>query len=134
KKKDLLIVSSSERRGLPYWLLGSFAETAALTATIPVMIIKPDADEQGFSEHVNFVVGVDVAATPSARALGWIAKAAKICNAHVELVYVKSKFSPLTNILKKSKKESTDAQHILQRCSQTLKGKGVQSNISIIES
>lgn len=128
----LLIVSSSERRGLPYWFLGSFAETASLAASVPVMVIKPIVSKSDFSKDVRFVVGVDVAAQPSQKALNWLASHARLCSACVDLVYVESKPKRLINFFQEQKKH-TEVTHILERLSRELKGKGIRTEISILK-
>lgn len=88
KSKGLLVVSSNERSGLAHWILGSFSETAALTAKAPVLIIKPYLTEKDFSAKVRLVVAMDATAPLPTEELQWISSMAKKASAEVDLIYV----------------------------------------------
>lgn len=128
---DLLVVSSNERTGLPHWILGSFSETAALTAAMSVLVIKPHLAEAEFPSEVRIVVTVDAAAPPSNKALQWIGKLAKSAGALVHLVYVEPRQRPLVDSLQKRQPKNL-AEGILKGISHELRKAGVRSTIEIL--
>lgn len=129
-KHQLLVVSSHSRKGLPRWILGSFSETAALTATLPVLVIKPALAEQDFSRVVRFVLAIDTTSPPSQKHLQWIVKLAKPANAHVDVVYVEPRPRQLIDSLYKRKPKS-DAEKILKAFVRDLRANGVNSRLEI---
>lgn len=126
-KADLLVVASTNRTGLPQWFLGSFSETAALTATLPVLIIKPNLDPSSFSTVVRFVVGVDVSAPPSAKQVRWIADFARKTKVHVDLVYVQPRSRVLLSQIEDVKEDHSRVKSVLENLSQSLRKVGVPS-------
>lgn len=88
QKCDVFVTLSHERSGLPYWLLGSFSETAALTAKMPVLIIKPQLTENALSKEPRLVVAVDPTAPVSRSHVRWLSKLAKPIKAQVDLIHV----------------------------------------------
>lgn len=88
ERRDILILGSNDRSGLPYWFLGSFSETAALTADLPVLIVKTQAALPDFAKKVRFVVGVDATLPPDRKSLEWLGDLAKSVQAQISLVYV----------------------------------------------
>ncbi|MFN2425443.1 MAG: universal stress protein [Candidatus Binatia bacterium] len=129
---DALVMASSDRRGLPYWFLGSFSETASLTATLPVLIIKPQISESDFSRSVRFVVAVDAAVPPSALSIRFLAKTAKSASANVDLVYVDPARGTFLESLKQRKTEP-EAFRVLARIQAALKEQGVSSTTTILK-
>src|SRR5690606_28063323 len=73
-RADVLIMASRSRRGMPSWLLGSFSETAALLAGVPVLIIKPTVSDAQLSRDPRLLLSVDAAAPPSTGTLQWIGR------------------------------------------------------------
>lgn len=90
-QSSLLVVLSNNRTGLPYWILGSFAETAALTSTAPILVIKPQVKNIEFTAKPRLVIAVDASATYTSKHLKWISELALPSNASIDLVYVKPK-------------------------------------------
>lgn len=86
---DVLIVRSSDRQAAQYWLLGSFAETVALTGDVPTMIVKPHSDTLTFSKRPSIIVPLDITRSLPEGVFDWITATAKSSNAAVKLVYVK---------------------------------------------
>lgn len=125
---DLLVVSSNERTGLPHWILGSFSETAALTAAMPVLVIKPHLTDVDFPSEARVVVTVDAAVPPSKKALQWIGKLAKSASAHVHLVYVEPRPRPLVQ----KRQPKNLAEGIMKGISHELRKAGVQSTVEIL--
>lgn len=129
--KDLLIVLSNERTGLPHWILGSFSETAALTASLPVLVMKPHTRELDLSKSARFVVAVDVAAPLSSKDLRWITKAAKLADSHVDLVYVEPRPRPVIESLQK-RREKGEASLVLKKMQRILRSEGVETSAEIL--
>lgn len=129
---DLLVVASGEKAGLPYWILGSFSETAALTAGISVLVIKPHVSEGDFPPEPRFVVAVDPAAPPSKKDRQWIRKLAKNAGALVHLVYVEPRPRALLGSLQKRQPKGV-AGGVLKGLARELRGAGVQSTAEILE-
>jgi nucleotide-binding universal stress UspA family protein len=86
-RSDLLVVLSSNRSGVPYWLLGSFAETAAFTAPVSVLVLKPQIKEADLSRHVRLLVAVDAEVDYSSEEKASLVQLAQSSGAHVDLVY-----------------------------------------------
>lgn len=128
---DLLVVSSNERTGLPHWILGSFSETAALTAPMSVLAIKPHLAESDFPPEARFVVTVDAAVPPSKKTLQWIGRLAKSADAHVHLVYVEPRERPLVDSLQKRQPKNL-AETVLKGIARDLREAGVQSTVDIL--
>lgn len=127
---EILIMASSDKKGLPYWILGSFSETASLTAPLPVLIIKPY--NITFSRSVRIVLAVDVSAPPSSQTLVTIAGLAEKANAHVDLVYANTS---TTNILKKNlsdPRDNKEARIILKDLQSKLLSLKIKSNIKLL--
>jgi len=85
---DILVAGSSDRSGLPYWFLGSFSETAALRASVPVLILKPFLHSLNLSKDPKFILTVDVAAPPSGKMVAWMADLAEKAKASLLITYV----------------------------------------------
>jgi nucleotide-binding universal stress UspA family protein len=83
----LLAVASAQKKGMPYWLLGSFSETAALTASIPVLVVKPALKREEFAREPRLIVTVDVLTPPAVAAIKWIKDFVAGTKTKVELVY-----------------------------------------------
>jgi len=129
---SLLVVGSSDRAGLPYWFLGSFSETAALRASLPVLVIKPYVPALSFSKQPKFVLAVDVAVPPQKKMVDWIAEMAKSSKATLELVYIVPKQRIFFDALqvRKRRSEATDS---LQALQSRFSRAGIRSRFSIIE-
>lgn len=88
-KHDLLIFSTSGRKGLPLWFMGSFSGSASLTAKLPVMILKPHADLSDFSKAPRLVLAVDPDITDHPKAIKWVIDSLKHTSTEVDIVYVR---------------------------------------------
>jgi len=129
---DLLVVLSSNRAGLPYWLLGSFSETVALTADLPVLVFKPHTKESDFSNKVRILVAFDVAATYSKKEISWLIDLAKNTNAHVDLVYAKPNQSRIFDSLLLPKKQK-DAGLNLDVITSDFRKEGVSASVKVLK-
>jgi nucleotide-binding universal stress UspA family protein len=129
-RADLLVLSSNERKGLPYWLLGSVSETASLTAKVPVLVLKAPSRERKFSRFVNFVVGVDVAAPPSRQDVNWIANLARVCGARVHLFYVRPRKNKLRDKVR-AKVDRQQTHQVLQGLEARFNEKGISTSVVI---
>jgi len=129
--KDALILASNDRTGFPYWFLGSFSEIAALTAKIPVFIIKPLLHESDLAREVRFVLAIDVASPPTANAIRWIADFAKPSSARIDLVYVEARKRPLIDSLQ-LRKSGEEAEKVLKKLEAALKSNGVRTRKIIL--
>lgn len=129
---DCLVVSSNERRGLPHWILGSFSETAVLTSTLPVLVIKPQLSKTELSWEVRVLLAIDVAAPLTKKAVKWIAKLANSVDAHIDIIYTNPRSRILTDILQQ-KKNINEANLILRKIQDDFKTEGVKSKIGILE-
>lgn len=86
---DLLIFSTSARKGLPLWFMGSFSGSASLTAQLPVMILKPQADLSQFSRDPRMVLAVDPDITDHPKAVKWVIDSLKHTSTEVDIIYVR---------------------------------------------
>jgi len=129
---DLLVVASNDRKGLPYWFLGSFSETASLTAKMPILVFKGYLSKLEISRNTNFVVGVDVAAPPSSQDINWLVGLAKAAQARIHLLYIEPRERPLVDRLQ-LRKNRTDATRILERIAGAFESRGIPSTSSIRE-
>jgi nucleotide-binding universal stress UspA family protein len=129
---DVLVTASNDRTGFPLWLLGSFSETAALTARHPILVIKPHMSPQDFAPSPHMVVCIDVTAPPSTQVLRWIAQAAGAGGAAIDLVYVKTKRRPILDVIQPSKAPK-DPQKILDGIQAKLQKAGLQVSVSVLE-
>jgi nucleotide-binding universal stress UspA family protein len=129
---DVLIVASNDRTGLPYWILGSFSETVALLARHPTLVIKPHLTRENFAPNPHMVVGVDVAVPPSGQDIRWIANAAKLSGASLDLVYVKPKQRSLLHTLAQGK-ASKSPESILEGLQGKFQKSGIDTRISILD-
>lgn len=132
RERDILVVSSNDRAGLPHWILGSFSETAALVAKIPVLVIKPHIKEDSFSKEVRFVLPVDAAVPMSKKSLRWMINFAKAVKAHVDIVYVEARPRPLIDSLQQRQPKNV-ANKVLKSMSQEFRAAGVSSRIEMLE-
>lgn len=127
---ELLVTGSSDRKGLPYWFLGSLSETASLAAKMPVLVIKHVIPTKEFLRSMNFLVGVDVATPPSARDINWIVGLAKTANARVHLVYVSPLKRPFVDRLQQ-RKGLAEAMKILGGIQRKFEVNGIPATSSI---
>lgn len=123
---NALILASNDRKGFPYWVLGSFSETASLIASIPVFIIKPTISTNKFSRNVRFILAVDVAAPPTAHAIKWLSDLAQSSRARLYIVYVEPKKRALVDSLQ-NRIENSEALKALTRLETAFKSNGVQA-------
>jgi len=103
---ELLIVFTSNRTGIPYWLLGSFAETAALSASTPVLVIKPHTKGLSFSRTPRFTVALDPQKQVSKEHIDYILRFARPADAQIDLVGVKKVQRAFLGKIRKQKIES----------------------------
>jgi len=132
RHSEVLVVCSNDRSGLPYWILGSFSETATLTASYPLLVIKPTSAKGLFSKEVRFVLSIDVAEIPSSNYLRWIAMTAKISNALLYLVYVRPRRRKIVGSLQ-SPKDSVDAENILSKIQSFFETAGIRTQSNILK-
>lgn len=128
---DILVLGSNDRKGLPYWILGSLSETASLSASMPVLIFKTSTSISPRSRAPRLVCAVDVAAPPSARHITWIANLARSTKADLDLVYVDPRPRAMLSSLQQRKSKG-DAQRILRSQVVAFKSKGAGSVTSTI--
>lgn len=132
KGMDMLVVASNDRKGLPYWFLGSFSETASLTAKMPILVFKGKLSNLEFSHNTNFVVGVDVTAPPSSHDINWLVSLAKAAQARIHLLYIEPRERPLVSRLQ-LRKNRDEAIIVLERLQRTLETRNVPSTSTIKE-
>ncbi len=128
---DALVLSSNDRSGVPYWFLGSFSETAALTAGIPVVVIKPSLAAADLSRDVRFVLAVDAAAPPNATAVRWIAELTKSAKGKLDLVYVIPKRRVVIDALQERKNEE-EVEKVLAKLKASFQSNGVHAQTKAI--
>lgn len=131
-RADMLVVLSSNRSGIPYWLLGSFSETTAFTADVPVLVFKPHATGCEFSRKVRILVAVDAAAVYSSKERRRIIELAKASMAHVDLVYAKPpKGKPIQSV--RLAGDDQAAVRTLTKFLADLKTAGVSASLAVLE-
>lgn len=132
KKAEILVVSSNERKGLPHWILGSFSETAILTATLPVLVIKPHLHLTDLSREIRFLLAVDIAAPPSSKDVHWIARMAKTVKAHIDVIYIE----PIRRVIVDAfpqRANKNGANRVLRTVRAAFDSVGIKSNIDILK-
>lgn len=100
KRSDLLVVLASNRKGVPYWLLGSFAETAALTCTKSVMVIKSQSKIE-LSAKPRFTVAIDPSVKYTSKDINWLIRLALPGRVQLDLLFVRPKPSGVLSVLRK---------------------------------
>ncbi len=124
---DVLVIMSNEKEGRPRWLLGSFAESAVLTAKLPVWIIKPQLKLKNLAKKPRLVVALDKNLLYSQTQITTIIRLAETMRAHVDIVCVEPAPSYLVNrIFSSSKNTSTKSAPLLLK---KLKSKGVSGSL-----
>jgi nucleotide-binding universal stress UspA family protein len=123
---QLLVVASHDRKGLPHWFLGSFSETAALTAALPILVVKPDLPLEDFSPDPLFVIGVDPSVSFPAATLRWITDACRGTSTRIQLVYVKPRPRPFVDKLQPARR-GKDPLVVLQDLVTKLQKAGLQA-------
>jgi len=98
---SLLVVLSSDRAGVPYWVLGSFAETAAFTSSNSVLVVKPQGRSLEYSSKPRFTIALDSSVEYSKQQIDWIVDLAMPSKAQVDLVSVNPKLSGMFSSIKK---------------------------------
>lgn len=129
---DLLVVGSNNRTGLPHWLLGSFAETAALSSVLPVLIVKPHWKESAYSREFRILVTVDVLTPPTKEQIRWIAKATRGSRAKVDLVHALPRPRILTEAVRPALRRG-EAEATLERVRKELRSEGVVSETHLVD-
>lgn len=130
-QSSLLVVLSSNRSNISYYLLGSFAETAALSASTSVLVIKPHAKNLLFSTKPRLIVALDPTIRYTSEQVKLIANIAHLSKAHVSLISVKSKTSSLFNT-NESKKHLLDEKG-LKKFEQSLNKMGISTSIHLVK-
>ena len=128
---DILIIASNDRTGLPYWFLGSFAETASLTAKMPVLILKNSTPIAKFAQNPVLVVPIDVSTPSDARDVTWIANLSRSTKSHLSLVYVEPRKRAVVDSLQE-RKSKDEAALVLNRVATALKSKGALSTTASV--
>lgn len=129
---EVMVVSSSDQKGLPHWFIGSFAETAALEANLPILVLKPDTVRTDFSKDPRFVIGIDSSAPPTVKDLKWISKVARTANATVDLVSVEPKRRIVVDALQQ-RKIKADAKKILEEIQARLQRDDVKASVEFLD-
>jgi nucleotide-binding universal stress UspA family protein len=128
---NLLVVGNHDRKGLPYWLLGSLSETASLAASLPVLVIKSTI-QSSLSNQRNIVVGIDVSAPPSAGELAWLERVGKFSESKLHLIYVLPKIRPVVERLQ-HRQTKVAAENTLNIICKTLGARGVEADYSVLQ-
>lgn len=128
---QLLVVLSSNRQGLPYWLVGSFAETAAFSATSSVLVVKPHLKNQEFSGKPRFTLALDASANYSTRHLKWVVDLVGPANAHVDIISVKPGKSIFSSLRKSENPKLADKE--LKHFEKELNNAGISTSLSFIK-
>lgn len=131
-RSSLLVVLSSNRHGIPYYLLGSFAETAAFSASKSVLVIKPQAKNLTFSTKPQLTVALDTTTNYSSKQIKWIAELAYLSKAHINLISVKPNTSNLLSSLYKPKKPKL-AEKELKKFEQSLSKMGISTSLKLVK-
>lgn len=129
---DLLVFGSHERSGLPYWFLGKFSETAALTAGASVFIIKPYLHRIEFSREPRILVAVDASSPPSKASREWIVARARSLGASLDLASVSPKPRFISNVLEKRSSQS-ETEKVLGQLQRDFESKGLKTKIHLLE-
>jgi nucleotide-binding universal stress UspA family protein len=130
-KAKLLVVLSSNRRGLPHWIVGSFAETAAFTATKPVLVLKPQVTTLEFSSKPRFTLTLDSSTKYTREHLNWVVELALPSQAQVDIVNVKPAMRGMLASLQKNDYPATAVAEI-QKFEQGLRDAGVSTSLSYL--
>jgi len=130
-RSDLLVVLASNRKGVPYWLLGSFAETAAFTCTTSVMVVKPQSKIE-LSTKSRLTVAVDADAKYSSRDINWLLRLAMPAEVHLDLVCVRPNPSGVFSALRKPEHPRIAVKE-LKKFEQELKKAGVATTLSFVK-
>lgn len=131
KRAELLVVLGSSRKGVPYWLLGSFAETAALTSTKSVMVIKSQSNFE-LSKGVRLTVAVDSGAKYTDKDLNWLLKLARPGKIHLDFISVRPKPSGVLSALRKPKQPRL-ADKDLKQFVQSITNTGLSASLTFLK-
>jgi nucleotide-binding universal stress UspA family protein len=100
-KAEVLIVGGSGRQGLAYWMLGSFSETATLSATVPVLLLKQQIDVTRFRKNPVIVLSVDIEYPPRRKVLKSVGELAMRLKASTHVLYVLPKSRLIHKVFEK---------------------------------
>lgn len=131
-ERSLLLLSSNDRTGLPHWILGSFAETATLTAKLPVLVVKPSLDVTDFSKEARFILAVDAHTRVSKKQLRWIVNLARPASAQIDIIYVEPRPRPVLKWLQGDEPQS-GAEENLNEISRELSAAGVKTKVLVLK-
>lgn len=131
-RAEFLTIASQNQGDLAHWALGSFAETAALTSKLPVLIVKPYCPENHFDRPVSLLICVDVASPPAPSSLAMVVRLAKRSNARVHFLYVRPQKRVFTDSLFQRKSEE-ETQKILTQLKTALEDKGIKVTATIVD-
>lgn len=131
-RTDLFVVLSNNRTGIPHWFLGSFAETAALAATCPVLIIKPNVKALEFSSRPRLAVALDASAQYSPKHIQWIVDLALPANAQVDLVSIKPSPKKILSSLRKPVHPRLAIKEI-KKFDRALKQSGIETTLTFLK-
>lgn len=131
KRSDLLVVLGSNRTGLPYWLLGSFAETAALTCSKSVLVIKSQSNLK-LSTQPRLTVAVDPEAQYTDKDLNWLLRLAQPGRVHLDFVSVRPNPAGVLSHLRKPKQPHL-ANQKLRKFVQSINKNGVRTSLTFVK-
>ncbi len=126
-RSDLVVVMASNRKGARYWLLGSFAETAALTCSKSVMVVKSQKIE--LAKKPRLTVAVDSNAKYTSKDINWLIGLALPGQVQLDLLFVRPKPSGVLTALRKPKHPRI-ADKELKKLEQELKRKGISTSLT----
>lgn len=131
-KSNLLVVLSSDRSGLPYYLLGSFAETATLSAPTSLLVIKPHVKNVSFSTRPRLTLALDPTIQYSRQQMMLIATIAAISKARVNIISVYPNYSDSLLSLTEPKKPKTGNKE-LKKFAQFLNEMGISTSVTFVK-
>lgn len=129
---EILILGNQDRKGLPYWLLGSVSQTAALTSKMSVLVIKKPITSLELSRQRNIVVGLDVSSPPSLRDVASLSQLANAASAQIHLVYVRPSKRPIIHRLR-PRADITEIKRVLEKIKRALDARGVDATVAIVD-
>lgn len=130
QRAGLLILKNDDEDRRYKWIFGSLAETAALSATVPTLVLQNSEPPSWASSAPSILLALDSWAPPTARALRRLARVARPLNAIVHVIHVKRRprflASPLTSVTSKPVNE------LLKETTDWLHSQGVSSQSGMI--
>lgn len=127
---EVVAVAGHQRRGLAWWVLGSFSETAAMISPQPVLVVKPTLRLKDLHRTPRFVLCVDPEAPPSKAELTFVQSKLGGAGRRIDVLTVRPRRE---SMLKSFLKETVGPSKRSQSLARVIRDLSKRSEVRLVE-